>query len=80
MIAELTAEQIVTNLLSSGEIISPSKEQNYVSNKFHDLGEYLQNLPSEVIAENPQEDSSAKNSKYIFVKEYKPFKYIKNSL
>ena len=43
MTAELTAEQIVTNLLASNEILQPKKELHFTSDKSHNLGEYLSN-------------------------------------
>lgn len=46
MKAELSAEEIVTNLISSNEIL---KSKSYSKNVFSssDLGNYLNNLPKE---------------------------------
>lgn len=46
MKAELSAEEIVTNLISSNEIL---KSKSYTKNVFSssDLGNYLNNLPKE---------------------------------
>ena len=64
--AELTAEQIVTNLLSSHEILKRSKENFYI-NSTNSLGEYLENLPEEAVVEEPSfvDESLAK---YSFIK------------
>jgi len=45
--AELTAEEIVTNLLTSQEILKRKKENFYISNGAS-LGDYLRNLPADV--------------------------------
>ena len=63
--AELTAEEIVTNLLSSHEILKRSKENFYISNS-NSLGEYLKNLPSEELM---REQIGAEKGKYTFIKE-----------
>ena len=65
MTAELTAEQIVTNLLSSNEILKRKKENFYLSNG-PSLGEYLKNLPPEEVV---QERAVEKDTKYTFIKE-----------
>ena len=66
MAAELTAEQIVTNILSSHEILKRSKENFYI-NSANSLGEYLENLPEEAFIEEPPfvDESLAK---YSFIK------------
>ena len=46
MTAELTAEQIVTNLLASNEIIKPTYVKPLEPIRGHDLGDYLLNNKS----------------------------------
>lgn len=65
MTAELTAEQVVTNLLSSHQILKCSNENFYISNS-NSLGDYLKNLPPE---EFVQEQAVTENGKYTFIKE-----------
>lgn len=65
MTAELTAEQIVTNLLASNEIIKPTYIKPLEPITGHNLGEYLLNKsyltePEEIALEEP--------SKYTFIK------------
>ena len=64
---ELTAEQIVTNLISSNELISPVKEYSKITNTRLNLGEYLTKLPKEEISE-PVNETSTQNSRYTFIK------------
>ncbi len=61
MTAELTAEEIVTNLLSSHEILKRSKENFYI-NSTNSLGEYLENLPEETEESSLVDESLAKYS------------------
>ena len=74
MTAELTAEEIVTNLLSSQEILKRKKENFYISNGVS-LGDYLRELPTDV-TDSCITTSSAlpkgegdKAIKYTFIKE-----------
>lgn len=77
MTAELTAEEIVTNLLSSHQILKRSKDLKISSPL--DLGAYLSNLPEEENGETNNECTTPsssyllkevnKNSKYTFIKE-----------
>lgn len=65
MTAELTAEQIVTNLLVSNEIIKPTYVKTLEPIRGHNLGDYLLNKsystePEVIDAEEP--------SKYTFIK------------
>lgn len=72
--AELTAEEIVTNLLTSQEILKRKKENFYISNGAN-LGDYLRNLPADVtdscITSSPvlQKGKGDKVIKYTFIKE-----------
>ena len=66
MYSELTQEQIVTRLLTSQEIINTTNENQYISKVVHDLGDYLKNLPEPI--EEVVEETSAKNSRYTFIK------------
>ena len=63
MTAELTAEEIVTNILSSKEIIKDKKNNFYISNGFS-LGEYLKKMPLEEIVQEP---AIKEDSKYTFI-------------
>lgn len=70
MTAELTAEEIVTNLLSSHEILKSNKNLNISSPL--DLGTYLSNLPEEEDIKNHCASPIEKEvleSKYTFIKE-----------
>ena len=60
MTAELTAEQVVTSLLASNEIIKPNYVKLLQPKSNHNLGEYLLNKP----LENPIKETS----KYTFIK------------
>ena len=62
MTAELTAEQIVTNLLASNEIIKPNYVKLLQPKSNHNLGEYLLNKPSNKV------EIIEKVSKYTFIK------------
>jgi hypothetical protein len=64
MTAELTAEQIVTSLLSSNEILKPKEERCFMSNSSLDLNKYLLNQPTIIYTEEPTEEFS----KYTFIK------------
>ena len=72
MTAELTAEEIVTNLLSSQEILKRKKENFYISNG-ESLGEYLSNLPVDVkyscTTPSPALPLGEGANKYTFIKE-----------
>lgn len=74
MTAELTAEEIVTNLLSSQEILKRKTENFYISNGVS-LGDYLRNLPADVtdscITHSPAlpKGKGDKVIKYTFIKE-----------
>ena len=63
MIAELTQEEIVTNLLSSQEILKRNKDNFYITSPLN-LSEYLEKLPQEEALE-PEADSF---SQYAFIK------------
>lgn len=64
MTAELTAEQIVTNLLASNEIIIPNSLKVLKSESEHNLGEYLLSRPNV-----PEIDEDIiEPSKYSFIK------------
>lgn len=63
MTAELTAEQIVTNLLSANEIIKPQQENFYITDEEPSLGEFLLNQPQ---AEENIKDPEL--TKYSFIK------------
>ena len=75
MPAELTAEEIVTNLLLSQEILK-QKTENFSVTNFLDLNGYLKNLPQEEMNKSeapllttlPTEEGDFK-SKYTFIKE-----------
>ena len=73
MTAELTAEEIVTKLLSSHEILKPNIKNINISSP-HDLGEYLNNLPEEEIIEtnkvsSPTFSVGKETNQYTFIKE-----------
>ena len=63
MIAELTHEEIVTNLLSSQEILKRNKDNFYITSPLN-LSEYLENIPQEELLE-PEKESF---SQYAFIK------------
>ena len=65
MTAELTAEQIVTNLLASNEIIKPTYVKPLEPIKGHNLGDYLLNKP---YSTEPEEIEVDEPSKYTFIK------------
>ncbi len=73
--AELTAEQVVTNLLSSHEILK-KKNEKFSATNFMDLGGYLEKLSIEESYETdvtpsptlPLVEGESK-SKYAFIKE-----------
>ncbi len=60
-----STEHIVTNILSSNEILM-RKEENLCLVSPIDLGSYLKSLPPEEIV---QETSVEKSTKYTFIKE-----------
>ncbi len=79
MTLELSAEEIVTNLLSSNEVIKAKCENKYISYQDIDLGKYSMRIensselaPSlplplgEGINEEPSENSES--SKYSFIR------------
>lgn len=66
MTVELTAEEIVTNLLTSNEIINSKNKNFYITNPGVNLGDYLLSLPKDVVSEFPEEMEEP--SKYAFIK------------
>ena len=64
MTAELTSEQIVTNLLSEHEILKRSRDNFYISNKISSLGEYLLNAPKEKVID---EQETKEVSRFSFI-------------
>ena len=66
MTAELTAEQIVTNLLASNEIIKPTYVKPLEPIRGHNLGDYLLNNKSYLT--DPEEIEAEEPSKYTFIK------------
>ena len=71
MTAELTAEEVVTKLLTSNQILKPTKKNLYISNPVSNLGEFLINNPEEnsledfvieILKEPPE------NERYSFIK------------
>ena len=67
MTAELTQEEIVTNLLSSNEIIRKNNANFYITSPAN-LGEYLNKVTEECIEESITDSLS---SKYTFIKDGK---------
>lgn len=63
MATELTSEEIVTQILSSNEILRPKKGNFYISSK-NTLGDFLKNLPPEEVVE---ETAVEKDTKYTFI-------------
>ena len=66
---KLTAEQTVTNILSTQEILNPMLDYSFVNNDICDLSEYLMNINSY----SPKNDSNIldskrEESKYYFIK------------
>ena len=68
MTVELTQEEIVTNLLSSNEILKRNKEKFYITSPLN-LGEYLSNLPENEIETKSTLNKENKNFKYTFIKD-----------
>lgn len=68
MITELTQEEIVTNLLSSSEILKKNKEIFHLTTPLN-LGEYLNNLPEEEIETQSKLKKENKDFKYTFIKD-----------
>lgn len=66
MTAELTSEQIVTNLLSSNEIIKPTQGNFYFKNPGVSLGDFLLNISKDI--KKSSEEVSSEDSKYVFIK------------
>ena len=64
MTAELTAEEIVTNLLSSHQILKRQKENFYITNP-HNLGDFLKNAPETASIEDVEPTIT---EKYTFIK------------
>ena len=64
MTLELSAEEIVTKLLSSNQIIKNQKEKSFISDK-KSLGDYLSNKKHSPYY---NEENSWENSKYTFIK------------
>lgn len=67
MLAEHTAEEVVTNLLSSHQILKTNK--NITITSPIDLGAYLSNLPDEIIEEEQNVIPPSELAKYTFIKE-----------
>ena len=67
MLAELTAEEVVTNLLSSHQILKTNK--NITITSPIDLGAYLTDLPEEIVKEERYRLQSPEFAKYTFIKE-----------
>ena len=63
MIAELTTEEIVTDLLSSHQILKREDGNFYISN-IYNLGDFLNSIPKEPINDSVSEDKI----KYTFIK------------
>ena len=66
MTAELTAEEIVTNLLSSHQILGRGQKFECSINS-DSLGDYLKNLPNEIVT-NYENDEDIQLTKYTFIK------------
>lgn len=62
---ELNTEQIVTNILTSHEILKRKKGDFCISSP-SDLGEFLSNLPPEELV---PATTNNENTKYTFIKE-----------
>ena len=60
MTAELTAEEIVTSLLSSNEILNPTDYKLFNSNLSSNLGKIL-------LKTNRNNNDNSHNSKYTFI-------------
>ena len=67
MIAELTAEEVVTNLLSSHQILKTNNNVKITSPI--DLGTYLSSLPEEIINEDLDIIQPSELAKYSFIKD-----------
>ena len=65
MIAELSTEEIVTQLLSTEDILKPQKERLY-SSPTTSLGSFLKSLPTD---KAEKISLSANNTKYTFIKD-----------
>jgi len=65
MTAELTSEQIVTRLLTSGSIIEPKNDNFYITNPGSNLGEFLLNSKAEQPDENEIKEEP---TRYTFIK------------
>lgn len=66
MTAELTAEQIVTKLLASNEIIKPNYVKLLKPKSSLDLGEYL--LNKSYVADSEEDEDIVEPSKYAFIR------------
>lgn len=64
MATELTQEQIVTNLLTSNQILKTLDKSFNNPDKNYNLGDFLSNIPKEDIENTP-----VKNSKYTFIQD-----------
>ena len=62
-VKELTTEEIVTNLLSSNEILKRDNKKVFITSPIN-LGEYLDNLPQELSSKNIE----LFDNKYSFIK------------
>lgn len=65
MVAELTAEEVVTKLLTTQEILA-RKSCEFITNPNINLGEYLASLPAENIESTTS--SSVVDSKFLFIR------------
>ena len=65
MTTELTAEQIVTRLLTSGSIIEPKNNNFYITNPGSNLGEFLLNSKTELPDYN---EAAEEPTRYTFIK------------
>lgn len=66
MTAELSAEEVVTRLLTSNQILKQQKGNFYIDNPLLDtLGDFLLELPPEI---KVPEDITPEDCKYRFIK------------
>lgn len=64
---DLSAEQIVTNLLSKNDVLINNKKSSIPFSANLNLSEYLTKLPNENVEDFVQE-TSAQNVRYTFIK------------
>ena len=68
MTAEITSEDVVTELLTSNEIIMPQKGKFHISNpKLETLSDFLLDIKEEYVPPKIE----IENTKYIFIKQKK---------